>query len=159
MGHTWKKNAYRHGLHQYWEMINFPLHYASFREWQFHNKSRSMWLGGWWWSLGILRVTKFGKTKFCRIKWVWGKRTLEFLGPSDTHYVCVLGGFSSMNVIGVMGCIWQIYGDNLSTSRDTIIFLLQHFLQFSKKNWMLGISGFNILLGDGSLWRWIFIFC
>jgi hypothetical protein len=71
MGLTWRKKAYRCGLHRYWGMMDFPLRYASFTKWQFYNRSRSLWLGRWWWSLGVLRVTKFGKTKFCRIKWVW----------------------------------------------------------------------------------------
>jgi hypothetical protein len=58
-------------------MVEFPLHYASFKVWQFHNKSRSFWLGGWWWSLGVLGIKRG-----------WEKRVLTFRTSECTLCIC-----------------------------------------------------------------------
>jgi hypothetical protein len=154
MGLTWRKNAYRCGLHQYWRMIDFfPLRYASFKKWQFYNRSRSLWLGRWWWSLGVLRVTKFGKTKFYGIKWVWWKRVLGFSNPSDTHCVTISSGFSFMSIVGVIGWIWQISDKSLFTSKDTIrsfltpfspilrVFMVVRHFRVLTFYWVMGVYG------------------
>ncbi len=66
----------------------------------------------------------FGKTKLCGIKWIWRKKTPNCLGPSDTHCVSVQMVF---HLWGVMGCIWQMFRENLFTLGDTITSSLTPF--------------------------------
>jgi hypothetical protein len=60
-----RKNAWRCSLWLFWRMSCFSLCFASFRKLQSNNKSKSLWLGGWWRLLRISRVTKFGKQRSC----------------------------------------------------------------------------------------------
>jgi hypothetical protein len=52
------------------------------------------------------------KIELCQTKWVWGKECLNILRSPDAQCVFILGIVSSMSIIGVMGCIWKIFGES-----------------------------------------------
>jgi len=67
-------------------------------------------LGGWWWSLEILRTIKFGKQIFVGLSGDKGREHLIILKPLNAHCVFVFGGVLSMGLVGAMGCTCQISG-------------------------------------------------
>jgi hypothetical protein len=79
------------------------LRYASFRQLQSRDRSRSLWMGGWWRSLGILRATKFGKQRSGVVSNYEGRECLIGSGPPDAHCVYVFGGVSSGTPVGADG--------------------------------------------------------
>ncbi len=50
-------------------------------------------------------MTKLGKQSYVGLSGYEGKECLNILGSLNAHCVYVLGIVSSMNIVGVMGCI------------------------------------------------------
>lgn len=130
-------------------MIDLPLHYASSKERviiSFYNRSRSLWLGGWWWSLRILRVTKFGNQSPMGLSGYEGKKHLIISRPLDAHCVFVAGGVSSVSLVGAMGCTWHISRQSLSM---TWIIVRSSLIPFSPI-----LKVFLVIE-----YTWVFVFC
>jgi len=86
-----------------------------FKMWQFHNRIRSLWLGGWWWSLKILKATAFGKQISTGLSEDKGRECLIISGPSNAHCIFVFGGVLSMGLVRAVGCTCQISGKPIYT--------------------------------------------
>lgn len=71
-------------------------------------------MGGWWWSLRILIVTKFRNQSSMGWSGYEGRKWLIISRPLDAHCVYVANGVSFVSLVGAMGCTWQIFGQNLS---------------------------------------------
>jgi hypothetical protein len=66
-------------------------------------------MGGWWWSLEILRATKFDKQISMGLSGDKGKKHLIISRPSSAHCVYFFGGVLSMGLVGVVGYTCQIF--------------------------------------------------
>jgi hypothetical protein len=56
-------------------------------------------------------VTNLGKHNYVGLSGYEGKKCLNISTSLNAHCVFVLGIVSSMNIVGVMGCILQIFGE------------------------------------------------
>jgi hypothetical protein len=123
------------------------LRYASFTMWQFHNRIRSLWLGGWWWSLEILRATKFGKQIFVGLSGDKGREHLIISKPLNARCLFVFGGVLSMGLVRAMGCICQIYGKPIYTLNHCQVFSCNIFYRSQDLFSRLGILRFSYYVG------------
>ncbi len=126
---------------------------------QFHNKIRSLWWGGWWWSPKILRATKFGKQIFVSLSENKGRERLIIWGPLNAHCVFVFSGVSFVGLVGAVGCTCQISKKPIYTMNHCQIFSCTIFYKSQDLSNHWAYKGFRILLSDWSLWRWIFLIC
>jgi len=132
-------------------IIYFPLCYPSFRMWQFHNRIKGLWLGGWWWSLEILKATKFGKQISMGLNGDMGREHLIISRPLNAHCVFVFGGVSSMGLVRAWVAHVKFLG-SLSTPWIIVKSFLATFPIDLKTSLAMGHIKVFIFCEDGSFW-------